>query len=163
MKQFNELTRERNVTGVNSTRSHAFLTSQYGYKLCVQLDVFYNVLKDRQDIFLRPVILKRPNDAVNAWPFKEKIIFKIINQIDHQTVKVLTYQPDPNSSCFKKPTSEMNVASAGIALSDVNQLYNQGFVKDGTLIIICKCQTSDLPIQTQDALPLSREVCEPSE
>lgn len=86
MKQFNELTIECNV---NSSRSRSFLTSQFGYKLCVQLGVFYNVLEDRQDMFLRPVILRGPNDDINAWPFKEKIIFKIINQIDHQTVRIM--------------------------------------------------------------------------
>ncbi|XP_063966732.1 TNF receptor-associated factor 1-like [Lytechinus pictus] len=144
----------RSITG-EITVSQPFLTSQYGYMLCVEL-VAFNSPGDRR-IFLRPIILKGPYDAVNSWPFRESITFKIINRSNPSENKVLTFQTDQGG--ISRPKNVMRVAAtAGVECPDIGQLMRDGFIEDDTLIIVCECHTSDIPIQTRETLPISCDV-----
>ena len=45
------------------------------------------------------------------WPFRQKVTFMILDQETGRSHLVDSFRPDPNSSSFKRPTSEMNIAS----------------------------------------------------
>ncbi|XP_041481963.1 TNF receptor-associated factor 2-like [Lytechinus variegatus] len=147
----------RFITGdITSTVSGSFRTSQYGYKLCVELDVFTNPIGDRR-ILLRPIVLKGPDDAVNQWPFRESITFKIINRSNPRKNKVLTFRTDQGG--ISRPQNGMRVAaSAGVECPDIGQLFRDGFIENGTLVVVCECHSSDIPRQTRETLPTSCEV-----
>ena len=49
-------------------------------------------------------------DNILQWPFTHKVTFKLINQAGGRDI-VDTFQPDPMSSFFRKPKSEMNIPS----------------------------------------------------
>uniref|UniRef100_A0A8C0HX91 TNF receptor-associated factor n=1 Tax=Balaenoptera musculus TaxID=9771 RepID=A0A8C0HX91_BALMU len=55
------------------------------------------------------------------------------------------FKPDPNSSSFKKPTGEMNIASGCPVFVAQTVLENGTYIKDDTIFIKVIVDTSDLP------------------
>ena len=55
-------------------------------------------------------ILRGGNDSLLPWPFQQKIILVVIDQHGQNGI-LKTFWPDPSSSSFERPKSEMNVAS----------------------------------------------------
>ena len=57
------------------------------------------------------------------------------------------FRPDPSSSSFKQPSSEMNIASGCPLFTPLTTLDTAGakaYIKDDTLFIKCVVDTSDL-------------------
>ena len=57
------------------------------------------------------VIMRSQYDACLTWPFKQKVTFMLFDQGPSGEHVVDTFKPDPSSSSFKRPVSEMNIAS----------------------------------------------------
>ena len=57
-----------------------------------------------------------------------------------------TFRPDPTSSSFKKPTSDMNIASGCplFVAHNVIEGQNATYIKDDTIFVKVKVDTSDL-------------------
>ena len=55
--------------------------------------------------------MKGDYDALLEWPFRQKVTFQILDQETGRNHLTDSFRPDPNSSSFKRPTSEMNIAS----------------------------------------------------
>ena len=67
--------------------------------------------------------MKGDYDALLDWPFRQKVTFMILDQETGRNHLVDSFRPDPNSSSFKRPTSEMNIASGKFNTSSENQFY----------------------------------------
>ena len=56
------------------------------------------------------VVMRGEFDNILQWPFTHKVTVKLINQAGGRDI-VDTFQPDPMSSSFRKPKSDVNIAS----------------------------------------------------
>ena len=54
------------------------------------------------------------------------------------------FQPDPLSSSFQKPKSDMNIASGCPRFALMNELLQRGFIIDDTIFIKVKGDTATM-------------------
>lgn len=88
-------------------------------------------------------ILKGDYDAILTWPFSKRVIFTVFDQSGGVPVRD-SFRTDPNSSSFKRPTSDMNIASGCPLFLPLSRLQgNDGFVKDNVMFI--KTQVEEIP------------------
>lgn len=118
-----------------SIYSPPFYTARYGYKLCAR--AYLNgdgPMAKGKYISLFIVLMRGEYDGLLSWPFQQKITMKLLDQerISHVTE---TFRPDPNSSSFQRPRSEMNIASGCPMFCSHSQLRSRGYVRDDTMFI----------------------------
>ena len=86
------------------------------------------------------VVMKSEYDNILEWPFQKKVKFTLINQENRSKDHVENFFPNKDSSSFKKPTKEMNVASGCPLFIAIDKLDNDGFLKDDSLFIEVKVE-----------------------
>jgi len=91
------------------------------------------------------VVMRGTYDALLRWPFRQKVTLVLMSQIqkDHVTD---AFRPDPTSSSFKRPTTEMNIASGCPLFAPIDVLDSQssGYVRDDQLFLKVVVDCSDL-------------------
>jgi len=80
------------------------------------------------------VVMKGEYDALLEWPFPCKITLKLLAQEGNAHIAE-AFRPDPNSSSFRRPTSEMNIAS-GVPLFANQQKVMSGPYKKNNCIFV---------------------------
>ena len=80
------------------------------YKICLRLYLCGDGIGRGTHISLFFVIMKGEFDGILQWPFTLPVTLKLINQTGGENISRLCY-PDPGSSSFQKPISDMNIAS----------------------------------------------------
>ena len=121
----------------NSIFSLPFYSSSQGYKMCLRLYILGDGIGKGTHMSLFFVVMKGEFDNILQWPFTHKVTFKLINQCGARDV-VDVLQPDPLSSSFQKPKSDMNVASGCPRFVSMNELMQDGFIVDDTIFIKVK-------------------------
>jgi len=90
------------------------------------------------------VIMRGQYDALLKWPFRQKVTLMFLDQSGKDQHVMDAFRPDPTSSSFKRPTTEMNIASGCPLFMSLTQLDNpmHAFVKDNNafLKIIVNCE-----------------------
>ena len=119
-----------------------FYTGRYGYKMCLRLYILGDGIGKGSHMSLFFVLMKGEFDNILQWPFTHKVTFKLINQSGGRDV-VDTFQPDPMSSSFRKPKSDMNIASGCPRFIPHSELKN-GFNVDDTVFIKCIVDTTTI-------------------
>lgn len=123
-----------------SIYSPAFLSDEYGYKLCARVYLNGDGMGRGTHISLFLAVMKGEYDALLKWPFRHKVSFKIFDQNDVELVQDY-FRPDANSSSFQKPSREMNIASGCPLLMPLSLLDKEnGLVKDDTMFIEIKVE-----------------------
>lgn len=91
------------------------------------------------------VIMKGAFDALLPWPFRQKITLTVLDLGGRDHV-VDAFQPDAASSSFKRPTSDMNIASGCPLFMPLTYLEMSGrqYVKDDCLYVKVAVDTRDL-------------------
>lgn len=91
------------------------------------------------------VIMRGQYDALLKWPFRQKVTLMFIDQNNREHV-VDAFRPDPTSSSFKRPTTEMNIASGCPLLMSLSQLdsVTNAYVKDNAAYVKIIVSTDDL-------------------
>jgi len=91
------------------------------------------------------VIMRGQYDALLKWPFRQKVTLMFLDQSNREHV-VDAFRPDPTSSSFKRPTTEMNIASGCPLLMSLTQLdsASHAYVKDNTAFVKISVNTEDL-------------------
>ena len=84
-----------------------FYSSRYGYKMCLRLYILGDGIGKNTHMSLFFVVMKGEFDAILQWPFTHKVSFRLINQ-HHGRDVVDVFQPDPMSSSFQRPKTDMN-------------------------------------------------------
>ena len=118
-----------------------FYTGRYGFKMCLRLYIMGDGIGKGTHLSLFFVVMRGEFDNILQWPFTHKVTFKLINQAGGRDI-VDTFQPDPMSSSFKKPTSDMNVASGCPRFISHTELERGGFIVDDTIFIKCTINTA---------------------
>ncbi|KAF6023532.1 TRAF3 [Bugula neritina] len=91
--------------------SPAFFSKKYGYKMCCK--AYLNGHEDGRGQYLSLyfVLMKGEYDDILEFPFTERITFKLLAPQKQWLNKEKTILPDPDSSSFRRPQTEMNIAS----------------------------------------------------
>ena len=120
-----------------------FYSSRYGYKMCLRLYIMGDGIGKGTHLSLFFVVMKGEFDNILQWPFTHKVTFKLINQAGGRDI-VDTFQPDPMSSSFRKPRSDMNVASGCPRFVSHTELERGGFIVNDTIFIKCIIDTKTI-------------------
>ena len=120
-----------------------FYSGRYGYKMCLRLYIMGDGIGKGTHLSLFFVVMRGEFDNILQWPFTHKVTFKLINQAGGRDI-VNTYQPDPMSSSFRKPKSDMNIASGCPRFVSHAELERGGFIVDDTIFIKCMIDVSTI-------------------
>ena len=138
---------ERKADAVNgkytSIFSLPFYSGRYGYKMCLRLYIMGDGIGKGTHLSLFFVVMRGEFDTILQWPFTHKVTFKLLNQAGGRGI-VDTFQPDPMSSSFRKPKSDMNVSSGCPRFVSHAELERGGFIVDDTIFIKCMIDTSTI-------------------
>lgn len=143
--QFSQRMSDAHSGKYTSIFSLPFYTSRYGYKMCLRLYILGDGIGKNNYMSLFFVIMRGEFDNILQWPFTHKVTFRLINQQGNRDV-IDTFQPEPTSSSFRKPKSDMNIASGCPRFISHNDLKSKGFVADDTIFIKCEVDTRGIPV-----------------
>ena len=118
-----------------------FYSGRYGYKMCLRLYIMGDGIGKGTHLSLFFVVMRGEFDNILQWPFTHKVTFKLINQAGGRDI-VDTFQPDPMSNAFGKPSSDMNIASGCSQFVSHTELESGGFIIDDTISIKCSINSS---------------------
>ena len=126
-----------------SLYSPPFYTSRFGYKVCARLYLHGDGIGKDHFLSLFFVIMKGEYDALLSWPFRQKVTLKLL---DHERVQDITetFRPDPNSSSFQRPRSEMNIASGCPQFCSHSVLKSGPYVREDTIFVKITVDTTGL-------------------
>ncbi|XP_070531909.1 TNF receptor-associated factor 2-like [Ptychodera flava] len=122
-----------------------FFTSRFGYKMCARVYLNGDGMGKGNHVSLFFVVMKGEYDAILRWPFRQKVTFMWIDQNNKEHV-IDAFRPDPNSSSFKRPTSDLNTASGCPLFLPLSLLDSDrsAYVKDDVAFLRISVDTSDL-------------------
>jgi hypothetical protein len=117
--------------------SPPFYTARDGYKMCSRIYLNGDGNGRNTHLSLFFVILRGEYDALLTWPFRQKVTFTLLDQSETKEHVVDAFRPDPNSSSFKRPISEMNIASGLPVFCPLSKLIStdREYIKDNTMFI----------------------------
>ena len=124
--------------------SPVFYTSRHGYKLSARIYLNGDGLGKHTHMSLFFVVMRGRHDALLQWPFQQKVTFMLMNQNNRDHI-VDAFRPDPASSSFKKPNSDMNIAS-GCPLFITQELLDSSdnYIRDDAMFIKVLVDTAGL-------------------
>lgn len=129
--------------------SPPFYTNRNGYKMCARIYLNGDGNGRNTHLSLFFVILRGENDALLRWPFRQKVTFILIDQSLSESRENVydAFRPDPNSSSFRRPVSDMNIASGLPVFCPLGKLMSSDheYIKDNTMFIKIIVDTKDLP------------------
>ncbi|XP_007890671.1 TNF receptor-associated factor 5 [Callorhinchus milii] len=132
---------------VYSLYSLPFYTSRCGYRLCARVYLNGDGLGKGTHLSLFSVVMKGEYDSLLPWPFKQKVTLMLLDQGPKKNHILEVFKADANSSSFKRPEAEMNIAS-GCPRFVSHALLESGktatYIKDDTLFIKVIVDLTDL-------------------
>ncbi|XP_063039796.1 TNF receptor-associated factor 3 isoform X2 [Engraulis encrasicolus] len=128
-----------------SLYSQPFYTGYFGYKMCARVYLNGDGMGKGTHLSLFFVVMRGEYDALLPWPFKQKVTLMLMDQGAARKHLGDAFKPDPNSSSFRRPTAEMNIASGCPLFVTQTVLENGTYIKDDTIFIKVTVDTSDLP------------------
>ncbi|XP_078604292.1 TNF receptor-associated factor 2-like [Branchiostoma floridae x Branchiostoma japonicum] len=134
------------ITGKTASfYSPCFFTSRTGYKMCARIYLNGDGMGKDTHVSLFFVVMRGHYDGLLRWPFRQKLTFMLLDQNNHKHVTD-AFRPDPTSSSFQRPTSDMNIASGCPLFVPLSQLdsSSHGYVRDDTMFLKIIVDTSDL-------------------
>ena len=130
--------RREAVTGkTTSLYSAPFQTSHHGYKLCLRLYMNGDGSGKGTHLSFFITLMRGERDALLSWPFRQAVALVLVDQNKQRDI-VQSFRPEPTSSSFQRPCSEMNIASGCSMFAPLSVLDNSSFVKDDTMLLKCK-------------------------
>ncbi|KAL3872159.1 hypothetical protein ACJMK2_040106 [Sinanodonta woodiana] len=137
-----------------SIYSPAFYTSRTGYKMCIRLYPNGDGMGKGSHMSLFFVLMRGPYDALLSWPFMQRVTFMLIDQNNREHV-IDSFRPDPASSSFKRPTSDMNIASGCPLFIPHKRLDDPtyGYLKEDTMFIKTVVDVANLPLLNDSKRP----------
>ena len=129
-----ERRRQEAISGkVVSLYSPAFYTSPCGYKMCARLYPNGDGIGKGSHLSIFFVVMRGEFDSLLPWPFQLKVTLSLLDQNQSSPRHVIeTFRPDPSSSSFHRPQSEMNVASGCPRFLPLPSLRGS-YIKDDTV------------------------------
>ncbi|NWI02711.1 TRAF5 factor, partial [Tichodroma muraria] len=131
---------------VLSIASQPFYTSRCGYRLCARAYLNGDGSGKGTHISLYFVVMRGEFDSLLLWPFKQKVTLMLLDQSGKKNHIVEVFRADPNSSSFKRPDGEMNIASGCPRFVPHAVLENtkNTYIRDDTLFLKVVVDLTDL-------------------
>ena len=121
---------------VVSLYSPPFFTSPCGYKMCGRVYLNGDGIGRGTHLSFFFVLMRGEYDGLLPWPFQQKVTLCLLDQNQSNPRPVIeTFRPDPASSSFQRPTSEMNVASGCPLFIPLSSLIGSTYCKDDTMFL----------------------------
>ncbi|KAL9953814.1 hypothetical protein ACROYT_G041280 [Oculina patagonica] len=117
-----------------SIYSPPFYVGRFGYKVCARLYPNGDGIGKGTHMSMFFVILRGEYDALLPWPFIQKVHFRLIDQ-DGIRDTYDAFRPEPHSSSFKRPTSDMNIASGCPTFIPQSGLREGGYIRDDIMFV----------------------------
>ena len=117
-----------------SIYSPPFYVGRFGYKVCARLYPNGDGIGKGTHMSMFFVIMRGEYDALLPWPFVQKVHFRLIDQ-DKIRDTYDAFRPEPNSSSFKRPTSDMNIASGCPTFISHAGLREGGYIRNDIMFI----------------------------
>ena len=117
-----------------SIYSPPFYVGRFGYKVCARLYPNGDGIGKGTHMSMFFVIMRGEYDALLPWPFVQKVHFRLIDQ-DRIRDAYDAFRPEPHSSSFKRPTSDMNIASGCPTFISHTELRQGGFIQNDTMFV----------------------------
>ena len=127
-----------------SLYSTPFYTSHPGYKMCLRLYLNGDGSGKGTHVSIFFVLMKGEYDAQLPWPFRQKVTLMLLAQDGLKKNIVQSFKPDPSSSSFQRPISDMNEASGCPQFAPLSALEDPSYVKEDVLFIQCIVGTSKI-------------------
>ncbi|XP_061204365.1 TNF receptor-associated factor 5 isoform X3 [Neopsephotus bourkii] len=131
---------------VLSIFSQPFYTSRCGYRLCARAYLNGDGSGKGTHVSLYFVVMRGEFDSLLLWPFKQKVTLMLLDQSGKKNHIVEVFRADPNSSSFKRPDGEMNIASGCPRFVPHAVLENtkNTYIRDDTLFLKVVVDLTDL-------------------
>ncbi|XP_023556966.1 TNF receptor-associated factor 5 isoform X2 [Octodon degus] len=126
--------------------SQPFYTSRCGYRLCARAYLNGDGSGKGTHLSLYFVVMRGEFDSLLQWPFRQRVTLMLLDQSGKKNHIMETFKADPNSSSFKKPDGEMNIASGCprfVAHSTLESAKNT-YIRDDTLFLKVAVDLTDL-------------------
>ncbi|KAM6218428.1 TNF receptor-associated factor 5 isoform 2-T2 [Rhynchocyon petersi] len=126
--------------------SQPFYTSRCGYRLCARAYLNGDGSGKGTHLSLYFVVMRGEFDSLLQWPFRQRVTLMLLDQSGKKNHVMETFRADPNSSSFKRPDGEMNIASGCprfVAHSTLENAKNT-YIKDDTLFLKVAVDLTDL-------------------
>ena len=117
-----------------SIYSPPFYVGRFGYKVSARLYPNGDGIGKGTHMSMFFVIMRGEYDALLPWPFIQKVHFRLLDQNRIRDV-FDAFRPDPNSASFKRPTSDMNMASGCPTFISQAEVREGGYVKDDIIFV----------------------------
>ncbi|XP_069787319.1 TNF receptor-associated factor 5-like isoform X2 [Narcine bancroftii] len=130
--------------------SQPFYTSRCGYRLCARAYLNGDGAGKGTHLSLFFVVMKGEYDSLLMWPFKQKVTLILMDQSPKKHHIVELFKADASSTSFKRPVSEMNIASGCPRFVSHTALESGKtgiFIKDDTIFIKVIVDLTDLEDQ----------------
>ena len=131
-----------------SMLSQPFYSGRHGYKMCLRLYIVGDGIGKGTHLSLFFVVMCGGFYNILQWPFTHRITFKLINQAGGDDIDY-AFRPDPQSSSFRKPESDMNIASGCPIFVSHTELERGGFIVDDAIFIKCIVDTNTIRVRSQ--------------
>lgn len=129
-----------------SLYSQPFYTSRTGYKMCARVYLNGDGMGKGTHLSLFFVVMRGEYDALLPWPFQQKVSLMLLDQETFRRHVCDTFQPDTTSSSFKRPTTEMNVATGCPLFISHSVLETKTYLNDDTIFIKVKVDSTNIPV-----------------
>ena len=126
-----------------SIYSPPFYIGRFGYKVCARLYPNGDGIGKGTHMSMFFVIMRGEYDALLPWPFLQKVHFRVIDQ-DRIRDAYDAFRPEPHSSSFRRPTSDMNIASGCPTFISHMELRQGGYIRNDTMFIKITVDTTGL-------------------
>lgn len=126
--------------------SQPFYTSRCGYRLCARAYLNGDGSGKGTHLSLYFVVMRGEFDSLLQWPFRQRVTLMLLDQSGQKNHIMETFKADPNSSSFKRPDGEMNIATGCprfVAHSTLEHAKNT-YIKDDTLFFKVAVDLTDL-------------------
>ena len=127
--------RQDAINGVKTAlHSDPFYSAQFGYKMCAKIYMNGDGFGKGSHLSLFFVVMRGDYDALQTWPFQKRITMMLLDQGngDHM---IDAFHPDPQSSSFHRPKSDMNIASGSPLFMPLDSLNNRQYIKDDVMFV----------------------------
>lgn len=131
-----EVTRRRQDARTGKTGSlysAPFYTSRFGYKLCLRLYLNGDGSGKNSHISFFLTVMQGDYDALLPWPFSQLVTLMLLDQSGSGNHIKQCFKPDPTSSSFWKPSSNLNVASGCPRFARKSVFDDIHYVKDDAM------------------------------
>ncbi|XP_060083710.1 TNF receptor-associated factor 3-like [Ylistrum balloti] len=124
--------------------SQPFYTSQFGYKMCARVYLNGDGMGKGTHMSLFFVVMRGDFDNLLPWPFQQKVTMVLMDQDTGTNRLSDTFRPDENSNSFRKPQTEMNIASGCPVFVSHTMLETKTYLQEDTIFIKIEVDTNGI-------------------